>query len=178
MIHHCFVPNDFCNGIILPVLKSKHGDATKVDMYRGITLSPVISKVFESVLLHLYDEFLSNDSLQYGFKKNSSCNHALFTVSESVRYFTKKGSRVYCAFLDATKAFDKVLHNGIYKKLLDRGALVTFVHLLKNWYGNLCCRVHWNDVLEEPFVVKCGVRQGGVLSPYLFAIYIDDLMFS
>jgi len=57
MIHHCFVPNDFCNGIFLPVLKSKHGDATKVDMYRGITLSPVISKVFESVLLHLYMNF-------------------------------------------------------------------------------------------------------------------------
>jgi len=80
MIHHCFVPNDFCSGIILPVLKSKHGDATTVDMYRGITLSPVISKVFESVLLHLYDELLSSDSLQYGFKKNSSCS--LFTVSD------------------------------------------------------------------------------------------------
>jgi len=36
--------------------------------------------------------------------------------------------------------------------------------------------VRWNNVLEEPFVVKCGVRQGGVLSPYLFAVYIDDLI--
>jgi len=42
-------------------------------MYRGITLSPVISKVFESVLLLLYDDFLTSDSLQFGFKKNSSC---------------------------------------------------------------------------------------------------------
>jgi len=83
---------------------------------------------------------------------------------------------VYCAFLDASRAFDKVLHNGIYQKLLDRGASVTFVHLLKNWYGNLCCRVRWNNVLGEPFVVKCGICQGGVLSPYLFAIYIDDLI--
>jgi len=49
---------------------------------------------------------------------------------------------VYCAFLDASKAFDKVLHNGIYKKLLDRGAPVTSVHLLKNWYhGMVICVV-------------------------------------
>jgi len=77
MIHHCFGPNDFCNGIILPVLKSKRGDATKVDMHRTITLSSVISKCS-----NLYDNFLSNDSLPYGFKKNRSCSHALFTVSE------------------------------------------------------------------------------------------------
>jgi len=49
-----------------------------------------------------------------GFKKNSSCSHAVFTVNELVLYFTKKGSEVYCAFLDATRAFFKVLHNGIY----------------------------------------------------------------
>ena len=75
---------------------------------------------------------------------------SIFACLLLVRYFTKKGSRVYCAFVDASKAFDKVLHNGIYKKLLDRGAPVTFVHLLKNWYGNLRCCVHWNNVLGEP----------------------------
>jgi len=63
---------------------------------------------------------------------------------------------VYCAFLDADKAFDKVLHNGIYKKLLERGAPVNFIFLLQNCYGR--------------------VRQGGILSPYLFAIYICDLI--
>jgi len=107
MIHHCFVPDDFCNGIILPVLKSKHGDATKVDMYRGITLSRVISKVFESVLLHLYDELLSSDSLQFGFKKNSSCSRALFTVSELVRYFTKKARECTVLFLTQAKHLTK-----------------------------------------------------------------------
>jgi len=56
---------------------------------------------------------------------------ALFTVKESVRYFTKRGSNVYCTFLDASKAFDKVVHNGIFKKLLDREAPVTFVRLLQ-----------------------------------------------
>ena len=90
--------------------------------------------------------------------------------------FTKKGSKVYCAFLDATKAFDKVLHNDIYKKLLDRGAPLSLVYLLQNWYSNLQCRVKWNDVLGDLFAVLCGVRQGGVLSPALFALYVDDLV--
>jgi len=176
MIHHCFVPSEFCKGIILSLLKNKHGDATDINMYRGITLSPIISKLFEAVLLHLYDEFLSSDSLQFGFKKNSSCTHAMFTVNESVKYFTKKGSEVYCAFLDATKAFDKVLHNGIHKKLLDRGAPLSLVYLLQNWYSNMQRRVKWNNVLGDLFAVLCGVRQDGVLSPALFALYVDDLL--
>ena len=61
-------------------------------MYRSITISPVISKLFESILLHLYDSFLTSDSLQYGFKKNSGYTQALFNANESVRYFTKRGS--------------------------------------------------------------------------------------
>ena len=91
--------------IIHPLLKNKHGDATDINMYRGITISPVISNVFESVLLSLNDNFLTSDTLQYGFKKHSS-THALFTVNETVKYFTKRGSKVYCSVLDASKAFD------------------------------------------------------------------------
>jgi len=94
IIHHCFVPSEFCMDIIHPLLKNKHGDATDINMYRGITISPVTSKVFESVLLFLYDNFLTSDTLQYGFKKHSGCTHALFTVDETVKYFTKRGSKV------------------------------------------------------------------------------------
>ena len=53
MLRHCFVPSDFCFGMIMPLLKDKYGDATKIDMYRGITLSCVVSKLFESVLVVL-----------------------------------------------------------------------------------------------------------------------------
>jgi len=54
-------------GIIHPLLINKHGDAIDINMYRGITISPMISKVLESVLLFLYDNFLTSDTLQYGF---------------------------------------------------------------------------------------------------------------
>ena len=56
-------------------------------------------------------------------------------MTETVKYFTKKDSRVYCAFLVASKAFDKVLHNGLFLKLLKRGVPVVFV----------CCKIGTAD---------------------------------
>ena len=78
MTRHSFVPIEFCNGIIVPLLKCKPGDASQLDMYRGITLSSVLSKLFESVLLDLFGLFLTSSDLQFGFKKNLGCSHALF----------------------------------------------------------------------------------------------------
>ena len=66
----------------------------------------------------LYKDSLTSDHLQFGFEKKSSCIHTLFTVNESINYFTRTGSKVYCGFLDTSKGFDKVLHNGILKKKL------------------------------------------------------------
>ena len=60
LLSHAFVPDNFCRGIVVPLLKNKHGDSTSLDMYRGITLLTVISKIFESVLLELFDDFFEN----------------------------------------------------------------------------------------------------------------------
>ena len=119
MLRHLYVPEDFRLGTIKPILKSKHGDSTSLDMYRGITLTPSLSKLFERTSMVTYSHFLCSDNLQFGFRRGNSCSHALFTFSESVRYFNKYGSKVYCAFLDVSKAFDKVSINGLIKKLID-----------------------------------------------------------
>jgi len=83
MLRHSFVPSDFRFGIIKPLLKCKHGDATKSDVYRGITLAPAISKLFEGVLLAIYGDYLTSDNRQFGFKKQSNYAHALFTFTDS-----------------------------------------------------------------------------------------------
>jgi len=176
MLRHSFVPSDFRFGLIKPVLKDKHGDITSTDMYRPITVTPVMSKLFELVLLQLYGDFLTSDNLQFGFKKETGCSHALFTLTESVKHFANNGSKVHCAFLDASKAFDKVLLNGLYLKLIQRGAPLSFIRILITLYTDLQCAVVWNGSIGYRFDVKCGVRQGGVLSPYLFSIYVDDLI--
>ena len=176
MLRHSFVPSDFRFGVIKPLLKFKHGDLTISDMYRGITLAPVISKLFEGVLLAIYGDYLKSDELQFGFRKQSSCAHALFTFTESVKYFTSSGSKIHCAFLDASKAFDKILHYGLFMKLIYRGVPDAFLRVLISWYSDLGCCVVWNHALGNHFPVKCGVRQGGILSPYLFSVYMDDLI--
>ena len=176
MLKHSFVPSSFQFGVIVPIPKDKHGDLSNLDMYRGITLTPAISRLFESILLAKYGNILHSHCLQYGFKKDSSCTHALFNFTESVRFYNKRGSKVYCAFLDASKAFDKVLISGLIAKLIKRQAPLAFIRILVSWYGSLQCSVVWNSLVSAPFKVNCGVRQGGVLSPFMFDVnYVDDL---
>ena len=108
--------------------------------------------------------------------KKLGCSHSLFAFNETVRYFMNNNSHVLALFLDVSKAFDKVLHNGLFKKFLDRNVPACLVLLLKYWYGNLQCAVRWCNVLGNWFPILSGVRQGGVLSPVMFSIYIDDLI--
>jgi len=129
-LRHGFVPNDYCFGVILPLLKNKHGDASKLDMYRGITLSCCLSELFESVLSRVFEQCLTTDDLQYGFKRHNSCSHALITFKKSVKYFVQNGSKVLCVSLDASKAFDKVSHHGLFVKLINKGVPVVFIRLL------------------------------------------------
>ena len=80
------------------------------------------------------------------------------------------------AALDISKAFDKVNHYILFNKLLDRDVPVCLIHVLVNWYGKCNAVVRWNSVISHPFRILAGVRQGGVLSPVLFALYIDGVI--
>ena len=93
-----------------------------------------------------------------------------------MKYFIKRGSKTHCVSLDASKAFDKVLHNGLFVKMLNRDIPVSLVRILVFWYSDLSLAVIWNGVTGECFKAVCGVRQGGVLSPYLYSSYVDELI--
>ena len=78
-------------------------------------------------------------------------------------------------FLDAPKAFDRVKHFILFQKLIDRGVPGYIIRLLIYWYSNQTMCIRWSGKLSEYFCVTNGVRQGGILSPYLFNVYMDDL---
>ena len=104
------IPDGFGIGTVVPIVKDNLADVTDVNNYRGITLCPTISKLFEYCLLHKYESHMDTNDVQFGFKKNLGCSHALFALRQCVNYFISRGSSVFMAALDAKKAFDRVHH--------------------------------------------------------------------
>ena len=78
-------------------------------------------------------------------------------------------------FLDASKAFDRVNHSILFGKLSNRGIPRYVIRILSYWYENQQMCVRWGGTYSTFFCVTNGVRQGSILSPYLFNIYVDDL---
>lgn len=173
---HGFVPDDFGKGVTVPVPKDKSGDLASVSNYRPITISPVISKVFEYCLLNKFADSLQFSELQFGFRHNSSCSHAIFLLKEVVDYFVSHGSNVFMASLDARKAFDRVNHVKLFGVLLDKGVPARLVRIICDWYGKTVYMVKWHNRLSEVCAVKSGIRQGGILSPVLFNMYYDVIV--
>ena len=152
------------------------GDLSNMNNYRGITISSTMSKIFEMCLMLLFGDFLLTHDLQVGFKKKVGCNHALYMLRSIVEHCDANETTVTICALDMSKAFDKVNHSALFVKLMDRQIPSIFLNLLIEWYSKCYARVKWNNCLSGMFKLDCGVRQGGVLSPVLFSIYIDDVI--
>ena len=114
--------------------------------------------------------------LQFGFKAKHSTNLCSMVLKETISYYNQHQTPVFCTFLDATKAFDRLHYCKLFKLLLRRQLPVTILRVLINIYTNSIVRVAWCGIASDYFLVGNGVKQGGVLSPILFWVYIDDLL--
>ena len=99
-----------------------------------------------------------------------------FTVKSVIKYYTKQKSSVYTCtcFLDAAKTFHGVCHWTLFSKLINRNIPLVIVRIIAFCYQTQPMCIKWGKI-SAYFNVFNGVRQGGVLSPKLFAIYVDDL---
>ena len=85
-----------------------------VDDYRGISISPVLSKILEHCILDRFKRFFVTSDNQFGFKKGLSCSQAIYSVRCVVNKYAEGGSTVSICVLDLSKAFDKVNHFALF----------------------------------------------------------------
>ena len=176
LLQHGFVPTDFLKSVITPVIKNIHGDSTDPDNYRCISIGSLISQLFERALFLKFQSFLSTDDLQFGYKAKHSVNHALFMLQTCVQHYCNEGSNVFVTFMDCSKAFDKMSHNGLFLKLVQRGVPLCFLRVIMYWYLNMEAQVKWKDARSAFFKVTSGTKQGGVISPHFYGVYVDALI--
>ena len=175
MFKHCYLPSSMLDSVIVPLVKNRNGDFSDKNNYRPIALSSTISKVFENVILYRLEEYLWTTDNQFGFKAGHSTDLCVYTLTEFIEYFKRRSTSVYVAFFDASKAFDKINHWVLFKKLINRGIPIYLVKLLCYWYQHQSMYVKWGSTMSSKFQVTNGVRQGGVLSPLLFYVYVNEL---
>jgi hypothetical protein len=158
----------------------KPGDPTDLGNSRGISLLSCVSKLYESLLKTRLEAFLEGSNAiapeQGGFRAGRECAEHVIILTESLRRRKQKGKKTYLGFIDFAKAFDVVWRNGLMLKLRECGVEGRMLRAISALYAETTAAVRVNGSCTRAFPMSLGVRQGGVLSPLLFLVFINDFM--
>ena len=92
----------------------------------------------------------------------------IYALKEIVENHRSLNGSTFMGFLDASKAFDRLKHSLLFEKLIDRNVPGYIIRIMMYWYASQTMYVRWSGILSHGFHVANGVRQGGILSPYLY----------
>ena len=164
--------------LITPIFKK--GVKMNPGNYRGISVLSCLGKLFTSILnqrllRYVFEKnILSKEQLGFIAGNRTSDAH-LILHNLSQQYCHKRGQRIFACFVDFQKAFDSVPRDILFTKLAQIGISGKFFNTLKTLYENDVCRVKLDNGLTNTFIANQGVKQGCILSPLLFNIFLADL---
>ena len=172
---HEMLPDDWNEAIILPF--HKKGSTAECSNYRGISLLCIAYKILESILLSRSREDLEQETResQAGFRRGRSCADQIFCIRMILESFQEYRQPLVLVFLDFSAAFDSLSRKALWESVRKRLPSKT-AKLLETMYLRTRSRVRINGKLTSSFKVNAGVRQGGVMSPNLFCVSIDEVL--
>jgi hypothetical protein len=166
-------PLDWQTAVVIPIFKK--GDQRDCTNYRGISLLSLPGKVYAKVLERKCRDIVDSkiQDEQCGFRTGRSTRDQIFTLKQVFEKAWEYNVKVYSCFVDLEKAYDRVPRGRLWGVLQEYGIDGQLLWAIKSLYENCSCCVRINGAKSNPFTVSIGLRQGCVLSPLLFIIYMD-----
>ena len=170
-------PKVFASNFLVSI--PKKGDLWDLDNYRGIAIGSALAKLYCLILLNRLEDRAVVRPIspnQIGFEKGYRTADHVFVLTTVVNKIIKvEKKRLFVAFIDFRKAYDKINRKLLLLKLQKRGIKGQFYRNIKAIYSDISYLIKVRGGYLDPISSTCGLKQGGVLSPSLFNIFIDDI---
>ena len=171
------VPGDWIKAVIIPIFKK--GSRLDCAIYRGISLLSIVGKVFGWIILNNRVKAITDVKVmdeQGGFRTGRGCKNQILVVKQIVENTIEKNKKTYMAFVDLEKAYNNVSREKLWVVLDKYGIKGKLLRAIQALYvGSKAC-VKVGGLTSQEFEVGRGVRQGCTLSPWLFNLFMDNVM--
>ena len=180
LFSHASQPKKLCINYLITIFKK--GEVDVPDNYRGIAIGSALGKIFSLILLERLESVIQVSHPispnQIGFRKGHITSDHIFVLKTIVDKIVKTDKRkLFVAFIDFRKAYDRINRTLLFLKLQRLGIQGLFYRNLKSLYALFLYQIKVKGGYLEPISSKFGLKQEGILSQYLFNLFIDDMKY-
>ncbi|KAK3533904.1 hypothetical protein QTP70_034899 [Hemibagrus guttatus] len=168
------MPEEWRRSVLVPIFKNK-GDVQSCSNYRGIKLMSHTMKVWERVVEARLRKVVEICELEYGFMPRKSTTDAIFALRILMEKYRDGQRELHCVFVDLEKAYDRVPREELWYCMRKSGVTEKYVRVVQDMYERSRTVERCAVGQTEEFNVEVGLHQGSALSPFLFAIVMDQL---